>query len=98
MWHLSYRPEVEGDVVDAVTWYEDKRAGLGDEFLFEYLAAIRRIRSNPLLFAVAANGLRPCRLHRFSYIVHFDVDGTSILIVALMGGGRDNSILANRNG
>ena len=98
MWHLSYRPEVEDDVVNAVTWYDDKRSGLGDEFLLEYLAAIQRIRDNPLLFAVAANGLRPCRLKRFAYIVHFDVDDDNILVVALMGGGRDDSAFAHRNG
>jgi hypothetical protein len=98
MWHVSYRPEVEDDVVNAVTWYDDKRSGLGDEFLLEYLAAIQRIRNNPFLFAVAANGLRPCRLKRFSYIVHFDVDGDDILVVALMGGGRDDSAFAHRNG
>ncbi len=98
MWELSYRPEVEDDVVDAVTWYDDKRPGLGDEFLLEYLAGIRRIRDNPLLFSIAANGLRPCRLKRFSYIIHFDVDDNAILVVALMGGGRDDSAFAERNG
>ncbi len=30
MWHVSYRPEVEDDIVNAVTWYADKRSGLGD--------------------------------------------------------------------
>jgi len=40
MWHLSFRPEVEDDVVNAVTWYDDKRSGLGGEFLHEYRAAI----------------------------------------------------------
>jgi len=98
MWHLSYRPEVEDDIVNGVTWYDDKRSGLGYEFLLEYLAAIQRIRANPLLFAVAANGLRPCRLKRFACIVHFNVDDDNILVVALMGGGRDDSAFAHRNG
>ena len=98
MWQLSYRPEVEDDVVDAITWYGDKRPGLGDEFLLEYLAGIRRIRDNPLLFSVAANGLRPCRLKRFSYIIHFYVDGNNVLVVALMGGGRDDPAFVHRNG
>ena len=65
MWELSYRPEVEDDVVAAIAWYEDKHYGLGDEFLSEYWAAIRRIRDNPHQFAVAANGLRPCRLRAY---------------------------------
>lgn len=95
MWQLSYRPEVEDDVVDAFTWYDDKRPGLGDEFLLEYLAGIR---DNPLLFSVAANGLRPCRLKRFSYIIHFDVDGNNVLVVALMCGGRDDPAFVRRNG
>ena len=98
MWHISYRPELEDDVVDAIAWYDDKRPGLGEMLLVEYLAAIGRIRDNPLLFAVAANGLRPCRLKRFSYIVHFDVDGNDVLIVALMAGGRDDSAFIHRSG
>ena len=98
MWHISYRPELEDDVVDAIAWYDDKRPGLGEMFLVEYLAAIGRIRDNPLLFAVAANGLRPCRLKRFSYIIHFDVDGNDVLIVALMAGGRDDSAFIHRSG
>lgn len=91
MWHLSYRPEIEDDVCDAATWYDAKRPGLGDEFIAEYVAAIKRIQDNPLLFAIAKNGLRPCRIKRFSYIMHFKVDSNGILIVALMGGGRDES-------
>lgn len=98
MWQLSYRPEVEDDIVAAVDWYDDKRSGLGDEFLSDYLAAIQRIRDNPLWFAVAVNGLRPCRLKRFSYIVHFDVDANDILVVAVMGGGRDDPAFIHRTG
>jgi hypothetical protein len=98
MWHLSYRPEIEDDVCEAATWYDDKRAGLGDEFVAEYVSAIRRIQDNPLLFAIAKNGLRPCRLKRFSYIIHFRFDGSDILVVALMGGGRDEASFIHRNG
>ena len=98
MWNLSYRPEVADDLVTAVTWYDEKRAGLGDEFLLEFLAGIQRIRDNPHMFAVAPNGLRPCRLKRFCYIIHFETDGDSILVVALMGGGRDDSAFTHRSG
>ncbi|QDS88503.1 hypothetical protein EC9_26940 [Rosistilla ulvae] len=98
MWHLSYRPEIENDVVAAVTWYDDKQIGLGDYFPIEYLADVRRICDTPLLFAIAANGLRPCRLKRFSYVIHFDVDGKEILIVASIAGGRDDPAFVHRNG
>ncbi len=96
MWRLAYRAEVETDVVNAVFWYDSKRPGLGSEFLLEYVAAIQRIRNNPLLVAVSANGLRAHRLKRFPYIVHFEVSDGIILVVALMGGGRDESAFTYR--
>ncbi len=96
MWNLTYRPQVEDDLIDASLWYDEKRLGLGDEFIVEYLAAIRRIVDNPFLFSVAANKLRPCRLKRFSYIIHYEVDANDILVVAVMGIGRDVSAFINR--
>ena len=98
MWQLSYRPEVEDDLVDATLWYDEKNFGLGGEFIAEYLVAIHRIHDNPLLFAVAANGLRPCRIRRFSYIVHFTVDRNDILVIAVMNSSRGDSVFANRIG
>lgn len=95
---LMRRIEVEDDVIAAVVWYDDKRAGLGDEFLSEYPAAIQRIRDNPLMFAIAANGLRPCRLKRFAYVIHFDVTAQDVLIIAVMGSGRDDSAFIRRKG
>ena len=97
MWTLSYRPEVEDDLVAAVDWYDRKQIGLGDDFLAEYLTAIRRLRDDPFLFAIAANGLRPCRLKRFSYIIHFQIVGNEILVVAIMGGARDDPAFVYRN-
>ena len=98
MWTLSYRPEVEDDLVAAVDWYDRKQFGLGEDFLAEYLAAIRRVCDNPLLFAIAANGLRPCRLKRYSYIIHFHIVENDILIIAVMGGARDDPAFVYRNG
>ncbi len=98
MWTLSYRPEVEDDLVAAMDWYDRKQIGLGEDFLAEYLVAIRRVRDNPLLFAIAANGLRPCRLKRFSYIIHFRIVENEIFIVAVMGGARDDRAFVYRNG
>lgn len=96
MWQLSALPEVEDDLVDASLWYEDKRTGLGDEFIAEYLTAVRRIVDNPLMFAVGSNRLRLCRLKRFAWIIHFKVGGNQILIVAVMGAERDESAFINR--
>ena len=96
MWTISFRPEIEGDLRSGSDWYNSKRDGLGDEFIDDYWDAIDAIADRPLSFATAANGLRPCRLSRFSYIVHFRVFDRDILIVAVMSGVRDDAAFADR--
>jgi hypothetical protein len=95
-WNLSHRPEVEDDLVDASLWYDEKRPGLGEEFITEFLAGVRRIVQNPFLFAIAANKLRPCRLKRFSYIIHFEVEDDNILIVAVLSTARTDFAFNSR--
>jgi hypothetical protein len=93
MWRLVVRPQVEDDLVEASLWYDKKQIGLGDQFLAEYEAAIYSILENPWLFSIAANGLRPCLIKRFSYIIyiiHFVVEDDRIIVIALMNAARDD--------
>lgn len=84
MWRLVVRPQVEDDLVEASLWYDKKQIGLGDRFLAGYVAAIYRILEHPWLFSIAANGLRPCLIKRFSYIIHFTVEDDQIIVIAVM--------------
>jgi hypothetical protein len=90
MWRLVVRPQVEEDLVEASLWYDTKQIGLGDQFLAEYVAAIYRILENPWLFSIAVNGLRPCLIKRFSYIIHFVVEDDQIIVIAVMNAARDD--------
>lgn len=93
---VRFRPQVADDLRDAADWYEEKRSGLGDEFLAEFWLAIDSITDRPLSFAVASTGLRACRLARFPYVVHFRFDQDEIVVFAVMFGGRDPSTWADR--
>ena len=96
MWRLVVRPQVEEDLVEASLWYDTKQIGLGDQFLAEYVAAIYRILENPGLFSIAVNGLRPCLIKRFSYIIHFVVEDDQIIVIAVMNAARDDSSFMHR--
>jgi plasmid stabilization system protein ParE len=95
---VRYRPEVADDLRDAADWYEQKRSGLGDEFLAEFWLAIDDVIDRPLSFAVRSTGLRACRIARFPYIIHFRfAEGDNeIVVFAVMFGGRDSSGWMNR--
>jgi hypothetical protein len=45
--NLSILPIAELEAADAATWYDDQKAGLGDEFLAELANAFDRIREQP---------------------------------------------------
>jgi hypothetical protein len=50
---LIVRPEAEGDIADALGWYEAKRPGLGIEFFIAVDNAFLAIQQHPLAFAKA---------------------------------------------
>lgn len=93
---VRYRSEVADDLRDAAGWYDNKRAGLGDEFLTAFWSAIDAATDRPLSFPITQTGLRACRLRRFPYVVHFRYDNDEIIVFAVMFGGRDTSAWIDR--
>ena len=81
---LEFHPHTVSDLNSAVVYYNRQRAGLGDELRGEVHAAIEQVRTTPSQFAVVANGIRRCLVHRFPYAVLFrivDEDLVRILVI-----------------
>lgn len=93
---LRFSPEVPNDLQDACQWYEDRRTGLGVEFINEVHATLLRIEENPELFAASYRDVRSARLHRFPYIVHYRLLNNTVLVLAVMHGRRDPGIWQTR--
>jgi plasmid stabilization system protein ParE len=58
-------PPAVADIIAAAEWYDDQRAGLGDEFVTEVDAVIRSLVRSPLIHAVRFADVRCARLKRF---------------------------------
>jgi len=54
-YELVIRPEAEQDLTESFAWYEDKRKGLGYDFLLQVDAGLRFIARNPEIPAPALN-------------------------------------------
>ena len=93
---LRFRPEVVSDLEDAANWYDDRRKGLGAEFLQQCRAALDCILERPEQATVDPEGIRSVRIHRFPYVVHYRIERTTIVVLAIMFGGRDPSAWRNR--
>lgn len=67
------RPAAAADLDEAFLWYEDKRAGLGNEFLEAAQAMIDVIAEHPLRYAVIRRNTRRALLGRFPYGIYYRI-------------------------
>ena len=67
---LVIRPQAEADVAEAHAWYEERRPGLGDDFLDQVDVALQRILVAPLRNAVMHREIRRALTRRFPFAAH----------------------------
>jgi hypothetical protein len=59
------RPLAERDILDATTWYDLRRPGLGAEFLDTFEELQSRLERTPTIYPVVHRGVRRAVLRRF---------------------------------
>lgn len=87
--HIGFLPEARDDIEKARRWYEDRRPGLGDEFLLAVEAQCAAIDSHPLSYPLVYLDGRKAWLRRFPYIILFYVHDDTVVIVSVHHTSRD---------
>jgi plasmid stabilization system protein ParE len=93
---LRVRPEAELDALDAASWYDGGRAGLGTEFIDELRTTFGRIEDGPERFPRVFQECRRAIVHRFPFGVFFVVETEFAAVVAITHLRRDPSVWQNR--
>lgn len=93
---VMIRPEAEGDLKKAFSWYEDKRKGLGYDFLLQVDAGIRFIERNPEIFPAEYKGTRRHLIKRFPYKIIYLIEKEKIIIFAIIHGKRSPDLIKER--
>ena len=83
MVRLIFHPEAKAELREAASYYEDKREGLGHEFLEEVRRIVARIRLNPNRCGFVSSPYRCCRVKRFPYGAVYRVDGEEVFVAAV---------------
>jgi plasmid stabilization system protein ParE len=86
---LIIAPEAEEELARACGWYNERRAGLGDELLSCVDDAFERILRDPLAFAATHKNVRQTLVKRFPYVICYTFDGRAIYVLAVFHGHRD---------
>lgn len=79
---LIYRPEAAADIVEATSWYDRQRPGLGEKFLTEVNNTARHIASQPMLYQIIRRDTRRALVKRFPYGLYFRLLGDTVVVVA----------------
>lgn len=82
---------------EAFNYYSSIQPSLGDRFINEFEASIKRIANNPLAWQIFGNLTRRCLFNRFPYSVVFQVRSSSILIVAIASHQQEPFYWVNRS-
>lgn len=88
-WTLVVRPKAEEDLLRAFRWYQDRRQGLGNEFLEEVDAAFCRIVERPLDAAILYRDVRRVLVRRFPYGVFYVATHSEAQIIAVTHQSQD---------
>jgi plasmid stabilization system protein ParE len=99
---LLFHPEIEGDLIAINSWYEEKSAGLGDEFLQIFYSIASSIINNPNLYQKVYNKFRRLLLPKFPYVVYYLLREEQVIIIGVFHHARDprkiKKLLENRKG
>ena len=84
MYPIRVRPEVEGEIVEAMAWYELRSIGLGSEFYRTYLSVLSVLAENPRLSRKVRGEVRRIIFRRFPYAIFYVFDGAEIVVLSCL--------------
>jgi len=92
----TVRPEAENDFKEAFSWYEDKRQGLGHDFLMQVDAGLKLIERNPKIYPPEYKGTRKHVIKRFQYKVVYLVEKERIIVLTVIHGKTSPNLIKKR--
>ncbi|MEW6263455.1 MAG: type II toxin-antitoxin system RelE/ParE family toxin [Thermodesulfobacteriota bacterium] len=93
---VMIRPEAEADLIESFSWYEDKRQGLGYDFLLQVEAGLNFIIKDPAIHPPAYKGTRKHFIKRFPYKRIYLIEHETIIVLAVIHGRRSSELINER--
>lgn len=88
-YELQFAEEARDDIAEAYDWYEDKRLGVGEEFLNCVEAGLDGIKRNPRMYAKVYRDFRRAIIRRFPYGIFFELNDLQVTVFAIFHSSRD---------
>jgi toxin ParE1/3/4 len=86
------RPEARAEFDEAFDWYEQRRPGLGVDFVAQIQEVFDRISTTPELYAQIFRDVRRGVVRRFPYSVFYKIESRQVVVLAVFHSNRDPKI------
>ena len=93
---VVFRAVAKLEFNEAASWYEARRAGLGEDFVAEVRGVLHAIADRPTRYPVAAGDTREAVLVRFPYCVYYRVRPGRAVVVGVLHTSRDPAVWQSR--
>ena len=100
-YYLILTTETQNDLREGFLWYEEKRAGLGIDFMLSIEATLHSVERNPLAYSLAPThipNIRRAVVAKFSYLIFYTIVQQSIIILSVVSSKRDPAVWKTRIG
>jgi hypothetical protein len=87
--HLEIKEEAALEIAKAYLYYQDKRLGLGEEFLDHLNIYFKRIASHPEHFPQKRKPYREAFLKRFPFLVVYEIIEDRIIVYSVFNTWRN---------
>ncbi|MBA2572124.1 MAG: type II toxin-antitoxin system RelE/ParE family toxin [Gemmatimonadetes bacterium] len=90
------RPQAGREIEEAAEWYDNRRSGLGSEFLDAVDTCIASVLQSPELHPEVRSGIRRAVLRRFPYNLVYVPRPGEVVVLGCVHGRRNPKIWQNR--
>jgi hypothetical protein len=87
--HVELHPEARAELRAAALWYDERRPGLGDDFIAEVSSMLDKIAEVPASFPIwpgtsrAPLSIRRAIVNRFPYVIAFEMQSEHTLVLSI---------------
>jgi hypothetical protein len=80
---LEVKDEANLEIIEAYLYYEEKRKGLGEEFLVHLDTYFDRITANPKHFPQKREPYREAFIKRFPFLVIYEISSGKVIVYSV---------------
>ena len=95
--NVTFLPGVAGELETARRWYEERRLGLGNEFMDGFQEAVNVLVHRAQAFGNVYRDVRRLPFKRFPYGIFYRVRDHEIVVIAVLHGRQSMRRLQNRD-